>query len=185
LAQVHLTERPQLRQWLELHHGDSRGVWLVSWRRPELGPRIPYDDIVNECICFGWIDSTLRTLDEDRNALRLTPRKPGSAWARTNKLRLARLESTGLMHPAGLAAVKRAKADGSWELLADVEALVVPDDLAAALAAAKAAQAFANLTPSRRKQLLWWIKTAKRDDTRSTRIAKTVAAADEGRSALE
>lgn len=182
---VALQTRAMLRAWLQDNHDRAEGIWLVSWRRDELGPRIAYDDLVEEVLCFGWIDSTIQTVDEDRSAIRLTPRRPGSVWSRPNKQRLSRLIGTDLMTPAGVAVIERAKADGSWTFLDDVEDLVVPDDLAQALADADTSEQFGALTPGRRKQLLFWIKSAKRDQTRSDRIKRTVAAARQGRSALE
>ncbi|MFN8126226.1 MAG: YdeI/OmpD-associated family protein [Candidatus Nanopelagicales bacterium] len=183
--EIPLGTRAELRLWLAANHATSPGIWLVTWRRPELGDRIPYEDLVQECLCFGWIDSTVRTLDEDRSAIRLTPRKPDSGWSRTNKDRLEVLIAGGQMAPAGLAAVERAKANGAWSFLDDVEDLVIPDDLAAALAAEGAQSQFEALSPGRRKQLLYWIKSAKRAATRAGRVAATAAAAAEGRSALD
>lgn len=183
--EVPLQSRGDLRLWLAANHATSPGIWMVSWRRADLGPRIAYDDLVEECLCFGWIDSTVRTLDDDRSAIRLTPRRPGSGWSRPNKERLARLLGSDLMTPAGRAVIDRAHADGSWTFLDDIEDLIVPDDLAAALSTAGAGEAFEALTAGRRKQLLFWIKSAKRETTRADRIDRTVAAAGEGRSALE
>lgn len=182
---VPLRTRAELRHWLSVHHAASRGIWLVTWRRAELGPRIAYEDLVEELLCFGWIDSTVKTIDADRVAQRLTPRKAGSVWSRSNKERLQRLLGTDLMTPAGVAVIERAKADGSWSFLDDVEALVVPADLNTALVAGGALEHFQALTPGRRKQLLYWIKSAKRASTRADRISRTVAAAAEGRSALD
>lgn len=181
---VHLTDRRQLADWFAAHHDTSPGIWLVSWRSGVPGPRLDYEEIVEECLRYGWIDSTARVLDEHRGAIRVTPRRAGSVWARTNKGRVARLEAAGLMLPPGRRAVERAQQDGSWTLLDDVENLVVPPDLAAALAAAGAADGFAALSETQRKAALWWVKSAKRDTTRSTRIEQIVAAATEGRSAL-
>ena len=84
---VPLQTRAQLRAWLMDNHDSARGIWVVSWRRDDLGPRIAYDDLVEEVLCFGWIDSTAMTIDDDRSAIRLTPRKPGSVWSRPNKRR--------------------------------------------------------------------------------------------------
>lgn len=182
---IPLRTRAELRDWLAANHTDSRGIWLVAWRRPERGPRIHYDDLVEEVLCFGWIDSTVKTIDDDRSALRLTPRKAGSVWSRPNKKRLERLLQTDLMTPAGLAVIERAKADGSWTFLDDVEDLVVPPDLTAALVAGGVLEQFDALSQGRRKQLLYWIKSAKREPTRIDRIARTVAGASEGRSPLD
>jgi uncharacterized protein YdeI (YjbR/CyaY-like superfamily) len=179
---VHLTTRQELHDWFVANHESCRGIWLVSWRSDDLGPRIPYEDVVLECLCFGWIDSTVRTLDEQRGAQQLTPRKRGSVWSRSNKVRLESLLAEDLVQPAGMAVIERAKADGSWTLLDDVDNMVVPDDLTQALAEAGASEQFAALSPSRVKQTLWWIKSAKRDTTRNVRIEQTVAAALRGRS---
>lgn len=171
--EMHFTTRVELRDWLTENADVSRGIWLVSWRGN--GPRISYEEIIEECLRHGWIDSTLRKLDGTRSALRITPRRKGSAWSRSNKDRIRKLERQGSMLPSGGAAVASALADGSWNLLDDVEKLVVPDDLAQALAAAPGAAAgFEALAPSRRKGLLWWIKSAKRARTRSDRITRTV-----------
>ncbi len=106
------------RAWLAEHHQDRpEGVWLVLWRAGSGGPRIPYDELVEQALCFGWIDSTGRALDAGRTMVWFTPRKAGSGWSRLNKQRIERLAAAGAMAPAGLALVEAAKADGSWTLL--------------------------------------------------------------------
>ena len=107
----------------------------MTWRAGSGGPRISYEESVEQALCFGWVDSKGRSLDAERTMLWFAPRKRGSGWARTNKERIERLAAAGLMAPAGHAVIDAAKADGSWTLLDDVENLVVPDDLAAAFAA--------------------------------------------------
>lgn len=174
------------RAWLSEHHTRTRGVWLVTWRTGTNGPQIGYEQTVEQALCFGWIDSTARRLDDERRMLWFAPRKKGSGWARTNKARIERLTAAGLMTPAGTALIDAAKADGSWTLLDDVEDLVVPDDLAAALAARPpAAEHWAAFPPSARRALLGWIVMAKRPQTRAKRIAETAAAAAENRRANE
>ena len=121
------------REWLAAHHTRPTGVWLVTWRAGSGGPKISYAESVEQALCFGWVDSLGRTLDDERTMLWFAPRKARSGWARTNKQRIERLTAAGLMAPAGLAVVEAAKADGSWTLLDAVEDLLVPDDLAAAL----------------------------------------------------
>jgi len=175
-----MQDREELHAWLAAHHGDHAGFWLVQWR-PQTGlPTIGYEHIVEECLIFGWIDSTVRTFDDQRSGLRLTPRKPTSVWSASNKQRVARLEAAGRMQPAGRRAVERARANGMYTFLDDVEAMIVPEDLAAALGELRAT--FDDFSPGRRKQALAWIKSAKRPATRSDRIARVVAAAAEGRS---
>lgn len=174
------------RAWLTEHHTRPRGVWLVTWRTGTSGPQIGYEQTVEQALCFGWIDSTARRLDDERRMLWFAPRKKGSGWARTNKARIERLTAAGLMTPAGTALIEAARADGSWTLLDDVEDLVVPDDLAAALAAhPPAPEHWAAFPPSARRALLAWIVMAKRPETRAKRIAETAAAAGQNRRANE
>lgn len=177
LPRIRLRTREELRDWLALNHEAHGGFWLVS-SRP--GPDIAYDDIVEECLIWGWIDSTVQAFDEHSSGIRLTPRKPNSVWSALNKQRLARLEAAGLMQPAGVRAVEIAKDNGMFTFLDEVDAMVVPEDLAVALGPAR--EAFDGFSPSRRKQALYWVKSAKRPATRGDRIAKIAAAAREGKS---
>jgi uncharacterized protein YdeI (YjbR/CyaY-like superfamily) len=180
LPQIAMQTREELHAWLDDNHADHRGFWLVQWRPHTGRPAIAYEEIVEECLAFGWIDSTVRTYDDERNGLRLTPRRANSIWSASNKQRIDRLQAAGLLKPAGERAVEVAKANGMYTFLDDVEALVVPDDLAAALGGHRTA--FDALPPGRRKQILYWIKSAKREATRRRRIAEVVQAAAEGRS---
>ena len=161
------------RDWLSQNHGRGSGVWLVTWRAGSNGPRITYEESVEQALCFGWVDSKGRSLDAERTMLWFAPRKRGSGWARTNKARIERLTAAGLMAPAGLAVIEAAKADGSWTLLDDVENLVVPDDLAAAFAAHPPAREHWDAFPrSARRATLEWIVQAKRAETRAKRVAE-------------
>ncbi len=171
-------DRDTWRAWLEANHGTSRGVWLVTWRARSGRAGLDYEAAVEEALCFGWVDSTGGRVDEDRGKLYFARRKPRSAWAATNKARVERLIAQGRMTPAGLAAIEQAKANGSWEILDSVEQLEVPDDLTAALAAHPPADAnFAAFPPSVRKQMLWWVVSARRPETRATRIQHVADAA--------
>jgi uncharacterized protein YdeI (YjbR/CyaY-like superfamily) len=162
------------RAWLAEHHGRTTGVWLVTWRAGSGGPRITYEESVEQALCFGWVDSKGRALDAERTMLWFAPRKARSGWSRPNKQRVARLLAEGLMTPAGLAVVEAAKADGSWTLLDAVEDLVVPDDLAAAFDAHPPARAHWEAFPrSARRGILEWIVQARRPDTRARRVAET------------
>lgn len=178
---VHPRTRAEWRAWLAEHHEASTGCWLVRWRSAADGESVVYDDAVEEALCFGWIDSQVRTIDEQRSAMLMTPRKRGSGWARTNKVRLERLEAQGLLAPAGIAMVEAAKADGSWTLLDDVEDLIVPADLQAALASAVGAQAaWDGFPPGARKAMLTWVVMAKTPATRERRVLEIAARAAEG-----
>ena len=180
---LEVTSRAHWRAWLAQHHADTPGVWLVLWKR-DRGPHVPYDDVVEEALCFGWVDSQVKGLDADRGLQLMTPRRPTSTWARSNKERVARLTAAGLMTPAGLAVVEAAKASGSWSLLDTVEALEEPAELRAALDAVPAARtAWEGFPPSAKKQLLFWVVSAKTSPTRERRITTIVAEAAEGRRA--
>ena len=174
-AQTQPASRAAWRQWLAEHHARSPGVWLVYCKRASGLPSISYAEAVEEALCFGWIDSLPRKLDAERSQLLFTPRQPRSGWSRVNKERLARLEAAGLLLPAGLAAIARARQNGAWESLDAAEAGLVPADLAAALAADEAAaRHFAAFSLSARKQILTWVLGAKQPATRARRIAETV-----------
>jgi uncharacterized protein YdeI (YjbR/CyaY-like superfamily) len=156
-------------------------VWLVSPRRASDRP-VGYEDAVLEALRFGWVDSTQKPVDEQRSMLWFSPRRTESVWTRINKGRVARLEAEGRMEPAGRAQVEAARANGRWTIMDDVEDLVVPDDLAEALAARPGAREhFDGFSPSVRKQVLAWIVLAKRPETRATRIATTASMAADGR----
>ena len=166
------------RAWLASHHDRGSGVWLVTWRAGSDGPRISYEESVEQALCFGWVDSKGRALDTERTMLWFAPRKARSGWSRPNKQRVERLLAAGLMEPPGVAVVEAAKADGSWTLLDAVEDLVVPEDLAAAFAAHPPAGEHWEAFPrSVRRGILEWIVQARRPETRARRVAETAAKA--------
>jgi uncharacterized protein YdeI (YjbR/CyaY-like superfamily) len=176
--EVFAEDRGTWRAWLEAHHATSGGAWLVTWRSGSGRKGLPYEEAVEEALCFGWVDSTAGTVDDERGKLYFAPRKPNSGWAATNKARVERLIADGRMAPSGLAAIDRAKANGSWELLDTVERLEVPPDLEAALGASpSAASNFAAFPPSVRKQALTSLAMARRPETRAERVRKIADAA--------
>jgi len=153
----------------------------VTFKKAAGERHVPYDDLVEEAMCFGWVDSVQRRVDDERSRLLMTPRKPKSNWARTNKARVAKLTAAGLMAPAGLAAVEVAKANGTWSALDDVENLIEPADLKRALDAdATARGEWDGFPPSARRGILEWILNAKRPQTREARIRETVKQAARG-----
>ncbi len=179
--QTEIERREDWRAWLAEHHADHAGTWLVTFKKASGRPAMGYEASVEEALCFGWIDSLGRRLDEDRSMLLFTPRRPGSNWSRPNKERVARLEADGQMAPAGQAAVERAKRDGTWTALDDVENLVVPDDLAAAFAERPgAAEHWEAFPRSVKRGVLEWILTAKRAPTREKRVRETAERAARG-----
>jgi uncharacterized protein YdeI (YjbR/CyaY-like superfamily) len=171
---LHPGSRAEWRAWLAERHDRSDEVWLVLWRQRSGRAGLTYEESVLEALCFGWIDGKSAGLDDERTMLRFSPRKRGSGWARSNKLRVERLLAEGLMTEAGLALVEEAKRDGSWTKLDAVEDLVVPDDLAAALAAHPGArETWGGFSRSVRRAALARIVEAKRPETRAKRVAET------------
>jgi uncharacterized protein YdeI (YjbR/CyaY-like superfamily) len=177
---VHPLTRGAWRAWLEQHHADTTGVWLITYKKATGEPRVAYEEAVEEALCFGWIDSKGNKLDDERSMLAFAPRRPGSGWSKPNKERVERLLAAGLMAPAGLAKIAAAKEGGSWAALDAVEALDVPPGLEAALAARPAAQQHWDAFPrSAKRGILEWIANAKRPETRARRIDETVRLAAE------
>lgn len=172
------------RSWLTANHDRTRGVWVVSWRTASGRDAIPYEELVEQALCFGWIDSTVNSLDDDRGLQLMTPRKAKSGWTRLNRQRVANLEAQGQMTDAGRRAIAVAQQNGWWTLSDSVEDLIEPDELAAALDASPPARAsWDAFPPSARKQMLWWVVTAAKPETRAKRIDTIVSDAAEGRRA--
>jgi uncharacterized protein YdeI (YjbR/CyaY-like superfamily) len=177
---VQVTTRGEWREWLEKHHARSDGVWLITFKKHTGKSKIDYDAAVEEALCFGWVDSKGRTLDDLRSMLYFAPRRPGSGWSKSNKDRIARLLAANRMAPPGLAKVQAAQKDGSWTRLDSVEALEVPADLARALGAyPDATRNFSAFPRSARRRILEWITLAKKPDTRAKRIAETARLAQD------
>ena len=180
LPRVEARTRAEWRAWLRANHAASGSIWLVYYKKASGKGDLDYAAIVEEALCFGWIDSVPRVLGEERAMLRISPRKAGSAWSRVNQARVERLIADGRMTPAGMAKVEAAKADGSWSALDDAEAGVMPPDLGAALDANPAARAnFDAFPPGSRKIILQWVTGAKRAETRAARVAESVRLAAE------
>ncbi|MGE5407629.1 MAG: YdeI/OmpD-associated family protein [Syntrophothermus sp.] len=177
---VTVTSAQEWRAWLEANHASSPGIWLTTYKKSSGGPHVPYESVAEEAVAFGWVDSRPRRLDAERSQLLLTPRRPRSRWSRANRRRAERLLAEGRMAPAGLAAVEAAKADGSWDALEEVEDLVEPDDLRAALDRDPAARRHWDaFPPSSKRIILEWISAAKRPQTRSRRVDETARSAAE------
>lgn len=166
------------RAWLDEHNGDGAGVLLVLAKKGTTDPTsLTYDQALEEAICYGWIDGQVRRRDESTYVQRFTPRRARSAWSKRNVAHAERLMTEGRVHPAGAAAIEAAKADGRWDAAyASPATITVPPDLAGALSAEPAAQAmFARLNSQNRYAILYRIGNAKREETRSRRIAQFVA----------
>ena len=178
LPSFHAHNRQEWRVWLEEHHTAAPGVWLIYYKKASGKPSISYDEIVEEALCFGWVDSRPNALDDERAMFLISPRNPQSPWSRINKQRVENLIEQGLMTEAGLAKIEAAKQNGSWNQYDDIEDLIIPDDLQTALDANPVAQTnFAAFPPSSKKTILWWIASAKRPQTRAKRIEETVTLA--------
>lgn len=182
--EIEAPDRATWRAWLQQNHSTEQAVWLVFWKKGSGRRSIEWSDAVDEALCFGWIDSKVQSIDGNRYRQYWTVRKPGSLWSRINKEKIAELTTAGLMAPSGLAAVERAREDGSWTILDGPEAGFVPEDLAAAMDEAGVRSVYDSFTFGAQKAILAWLVTAKRDTTRANRIAKTIEALELGRSPL-
>lgn len=180
----HAETRAQWRAWLLDNHTSTRGVWLCSWRTGTGRPRCPYPEVVEEAICFGWVDSTNTIFDEERGLQLITQRRAKSPWTRLNRERAADMEQRGLMTDAGRKTIAEAKSNGWWTISDKVEDLEEPADLTAELDRnVQARSNWDSYPPSARKQMLWWIVSAARDVTRASRISHIVTEAAAGRRA--
>ncbi len=176
---VEVRSREELRNWLLSNHRRTRSVWLISYKKGSPF-YLPYQAIVDEALCFGWIDSLPRTLDAERSMRRLSPRSAKSAWSANNKAHIERLIADGLMHQSGLDVIAAAKASGSWSKLDDAETLEPPHDLIEALAKMPpASEYFAAFPKSVKRAILEWITQAKRPETRQKRVDETARLAQQ------
>ena len=170
---VEIAGRAELRQWLEANAGQADSVWLVTWKKGD-ARYVPYTEIVDEALCFGWVDSLPRKLDGARTMLLLSPRRAGSAWSKVNKEKAERLIREGLMRPRGLTKIEEAKLSGDWDKLESVDALEAPEDLLASLRVQPDAERNWDAFPkSVRRGILEWIAQAKKPATRGARVETT------------
>lgn len=168
-------DRSEWRKWLEKNHATSDRVWLVYYKKGSGKPSVSYDEAVEEALCFGWIDSRVNVLDDERYMQIFTPRKPKSSWSKLNKQRVEQLIQNGLMTAAGLEKIASAKTDGSWSALDAIENLQLSADFLEALNANMTAyENFMAFSTSTKKNIVRWIESAKRPETRLKRIEETV-----------
>jgi uncharacterized protein YdeI (YjbR/CyaY-like superfamily) len=177
--------RQKWREWLEENHYKSIGIWLIYYKVKSGKPSVKYSDAVKEALCFGWIDSKVKSLDDECYKQIFTPRKAKSVWSKLNKQYIEELLEQGLMTEFGITKIEAAKEDGSWTSLDAIEALIVPTDLMEALELNEIAknnfQAFSN---TNKKNILLWINSAKRAETRLKRIEQTIISVTKNQSPL-
>lgn len=172
------------REWLMENHQTTQAVWLIIYKKESGVPSVYYSEAVDEALCFGWIDSKPNKRDENSFYQFFSQRKPKSNWSKVNKLKVANLIAANKMTTAGLKMVELAKQTGTWDALNDVDALVIPEDLAALLAENPQAQEnFDKFPPSTKRGILEWILNAKQATTRLKRIQETVTLAAENKRA--
>ncbi|MEO0984843.1 MAG: YdeI/OmpD-associated family protein [Cyanobacteria bacterium J06639_14] len=175
--QVEVKSTLELRAWLEANHAQQESIWLVTYKKHIGDKYISVQDILDEVLCFGWIDGIRRKLDEDRTMQMISPRQ-AQHWAKSYKDRAAKLIDEGRMHAAGLAAIEASKRNNLWNFMDDVDALVKPEDLITALEAhPPASENFEAFNRSSKRNILRWIKLAKTPQTRAKRIQKTAVLA--------
>jgi uncharacterized protein YdeI (YjbR/CyaY-like superfamily) len=179
------TSQQEWRQWLEENHSSKQSVWLVYYKKKVQIPTISWSEAVDEALCFGWIDSTAKPIDEQTYRQFFTKRKPKSVWSKVNKDKIEQLIKNGLMAEAGHKIIEIAKQNGSWTTLDDVEALIIPEDLEIALQNNLGLkELFLTLSRSVIKSHLYRLTLAKLPGTRQKRINETIEILNQKRSPL-
>ncbi|AXT19618.1 hypothetical protein D7030_09870 [Flavobacteriaceae bacterium AU392] len=172
---LYLKNRDEWRQWLIDNHNTTTGIQLILYKVSSSKESMRWEEAVQEAICFGWIDSTVKKLDEESRVQYFSPRKPKSVWSALNKKYIKELIASKRMHKSGLVKIEAAKKDGSWTSLDDVEKLVIPEDLQFAFNENPIAfNNYKNFAPSYRKGYLYWLNQAKRAETRVKRIKSII-----------
>jgi len=173
---LYVKERNEWRKWLEENYNSENEIWLIYYKKHSDKPRIPYDDAVEEALCFGWIDSLFKTIDEEKYMQKYTPRKKNSVWSEYNVKRCEKMIKEGKMTDAGLALIEEAKKNGKWDQAYSTKKIFeMPQDLEIALKKDKTAWAnFNNFAASYRNNYIHWVNSAKRKETKNNRIEEVV-----------
>ncbi len=175
LPELYFKTAQEWRSWLHEHHNTAKGVYLIFYKVNSQIPSMRWEEAVKVALCYGWIDSTVKKLDDERRRQYFTPRKPKSVWSKLNKSYIEDLTAKGLMHKSGINIITIAKENGSWVALDDVENLIVPQDLQTAFSLnPNAFINYNNFSPSYRKAYLYWLFQAKRKETRQKRILEII-----------
>lgn len=169
---IEIHSAADLHEWLLQHHGQSESVWLVTFKKSAGARYVSTSEVLDELVSFGWTDGIRQRVDAERTMQLISPRRT-TTWAKSYKERAQRLMAAGRMHASGQASVDAAKASGTWDTMADVDALIVPDDLRTALQGTQAAfDNFAEFPVSTRRNILRWIASARTEPTRRRRIER-------------
>ncbi len=173
---LYVSNRKEWRKWLKENHSIIREVWLIYYKKHTGKPRIPYDDAVEEALCFGWIDSTVKRIDDEKYCQKFTPRNLKSIWSEHNKKRVTKMIKQGKMTKHGMEKVKAAKKNGEWYKTAEaVKEFKMPSELTKLLSGNKKAwEFFSELSPSHKKQYIGWIASAKKVETKEKRAKEAL-----------
>ncbi len=165
------TNRKEWRLWLKNNHSSSTSVWVIFYKKGTQLPTITWSEAVDEALCFGWIDSIKKSIDNEKYRQFFSLRKPQSTWSKINKEKVDYLIKQELMTPAGINSIEIAKKNGSWTILDNVEKLIIPKDLEKEFGSKKnSKEYFLGLSKSKRKEILAWIVLAKQAETRKKRV---------------
>ena len=178
--QVEVKSSSELREWLLMNHTQKESIWLVTYKKEVTEKYVSVQEVLDQLLCFGWIDGIRRKLDQERTMQLVAPRKV-EHWSQTYKLRFAKLEELGLIHQSGFNAVESSKKAGLWNFMDDVDNLIIPNDLQEALTKTNEAKLFFEaINASSKRFVLRWIKLAKTDKTRASRIEQIVQLSSRG-----
>lgn len=171
LMMIDVRTPQQWRAWLAKNHASSPGIWLVRHKEHSGVKSMPYEELVREALCFGWVDSLIKRFDDDRYVIKVTPRKPESKWSEINRRRWKELEATGLLAAPGLAAAPTGNSYAPKPAIPELPAYIAK----ALRTNERAWHHFQTLAPTYRRQFVMWIHTAKRAETRDRRIRESIA----------
>ena len=182
MPQLRFATEAAWREWLDQHHANSQGVWFQFAKQASGIASVSHAEALETALCYGWIDGQTKRLDENHWLQKFTPRKPNSIWSRINRQKALDLIERGLMQPAGNSAIERARANGRWQAAYEAQSkATIPPDLQAALDdSPKAAAFFKNLSSQNRYAILFRLQTAKKPETRASRLAKFVSMLERG-----
>ena len=182
MKELYVTTRDEWREWLARNHDRESGIWLIFYKKHTQMPTLEYDTALEEALCFGWIDSIIRKLDDERYARKMTSRNSNSRWSELNKSRVRKLIEQGLMMEPGLAKIEQAKKSGLWEQSDRPQiSFEIPKELEKAFKKNKKAKAFFDqLAPTYQKHFIGWIAVAKQQKTKNKRVKESIGLLEKG-----